>query len=390
MSSPSAAPAPTANSMLSKAVWTWTDKGMRDLFPTITDAVWVDFKSQLIDKFVAAHIVGTAWMQNFDTKAVAYSKAFQDFDDKVVNECSWITLLKAEQRRQLLIRLIKNSVQRVRDSARHKRAYKQQKRKSWEMQDDTGGETTHHGKSESIVEPPPIKREESIVSDFVTIDALVEDLVPATSLHLRLTRRLGSVHPKLCHQKRLVAYASQSYASTNKDLFESLDFGKLDTAAQLYLGFNVNDELFAIDYGAEHKPEWLFIQDNESFQSTLKTWHMQHPKTMIVEVLLFDRPGFIPYRTMKDLENAATGKKDDDELDSSDEDDENDEMRGGDEIDEDEKRKDEQKDEEEEEGDVVEEELKVLTMLRDKKRRWNAIARSQTDVGTGDIMDCLK
>ena len=310
-------------------------------------------------------------MQLWDTRDVAECSAFRDFEHEVAKECAWFTTVTSTTRRQVLLKQVHNGVQRWKDNEREKEKRKHNKRKKVESEDDARGQTARRGESEAVVERP-IKREDSVMSDFVCIDALADEPVPATSLHLRLTRRLGSVHPTLCHQKKLVALTTSSNDSSAGDLFERLDFDKLDTAAKLYLGFNVSDELLAIDYGTEDKQEWLFIQDDESFQSTLKTWHLQHPKTMIVEVLLFDRPGFIPHRLKQDLESFPAKNQGDDELDSNEDENENDETEEDDEM---------QEDSEGWEEDLVEKEMR---MLKREKRRKESVAKSRTEGRTGE------
>jgi hypothetical protein len=55
---------------------------------------------------------------------------------------------------------------------------------------------------------------------------------------------------------------------------------------------------------------FLFIQDDASLRSTIQTWQIQRPKNMIVEVLVVDRPGFIPYRSKADLEKEEETTED--------------------------------------------------------------------------------
>ena len=306
---------------------------MRDVFPAITDEAWYALKSKQIDEFVRKHAVGTSWMQSWDHTTVAASKVFREFVEKVSKECAWLTALKSTERSQILCKMAQNGVQRVKDRENAKRNPRY-KRKRPEIEDDggRGRETARRARSETIVEAS-IKDENVVVSDFISVHDLAEESesITATSLHIRLTRRIGGIFGALSYQTQLESLSRSFNATTAaQKLFDRLDFEKLDMAAKLHLGFNVEDELLAIDYGTKQEPEWLFITDDASLRSTFKTWHMQHPKTVIVEVLLFDRPGFIPYRTAQALKESDES---DDELDSDyeedDEDNEDEETTGG-------------------------------------------------------------
>ena len=260
------------------------------------------------------------------------SKVFREFVEKVSKECAWLTALKSTERSQILCKMAQTGVQRVKDRESAKRNPRH-KRKRPEIEDDAGRETARRARSETIVEAS-VKDENVVVSDFISVHDLAEESesIPAMSLHTRLTRRIGGIFGALSYQTQLESLSRSFHATTARQkLLDRLDFEKLDMAAKLHLGFNVEDELLAIDYGTKEKPEWLFITDNASLRSTIKTWHMQHPKTMVLEVLLFDRPGFIPYRTAQDLKGAKNGEHSDNELDSDDEDDEDDETEGGEE-----------------------------------------------------------
>jgi len=140
---------------------------------------------------------------------------------------------------------------------------------------------------------------------------------PGTSFHLQFLRLSNGTEPPIAYQTKLADMAPEIDASRDKDLFQWLDFNKLIATARQKIWFDINNELLACDGGTEQKPRRFLIRDDSSFRSIMETWYMDHPDSMIVEVLIIEQPGSMSYRGGRDARSAVKFDEDDnDELES--------------------------------------------------------------------------
>lgn len=321
-------------------------------------ASWDLFRDEELSPFVRQHIS----TKKFDRASCAIDPAFLEFEREVVASHSWAIRegLDHRLRRAVILQAINirwdgqragvARQKRISDSlalSQSSSLYDESKVmfRDLHVKSESGGiqHTTHTRSS--------IKDDDD--DDALMSDDNEEDIEAANNLtlvvldealHIRITRQYSPVHiPNLSYQTFIRAL--QKDMTDRTAILNHLNFKKLQDCATLYLGYDYKSELLAVDYGTKRKPEWLFVQDDASLCSTIQTWHVQYPKVATVEVLVVDRPGFIPWRSPSAL--IAAGPEDVE----MDEDEEGDDEMDEDEDQEEEEGEDREEDKEEDEGE---------------------------------------
>lgn len=239
----------------------------------------------------------------FVTSAVVEQAAFLSFEAKLVSDCDFYRDAVGDRRERKIViaQALRQVVQMIRDRTnrrvhRARTAIRSSTARSVSITSDNIRSDDSPRQHDTI--------KDEVVDDFVPIGTLQEEPVSASELHVRLSRRLNNGRPTLSFQTYLWTLTSTSKSmAAETDLTDTLSYEELKHIAEEHLGFNSTVEVMFVEYGPRHKPEWLFIQDDASFCSTVKTWHVEHPKTCIVQILISIRPGWI----------RAPGDEDEDE-----------------------------------------------------------------------------
>jgi len=329
-----------------KSLCLWNTSDIARFF-NINVNIWSGFRDNYLQPFVEKHVKSS---KKFDRYALELSPDFLRFEELVLTNNAWASHegVDLERRRRVLVQAIHRQVLNYRTTSDYRATLVKPK-----------PQTTLPRRAQTAdvkVESKSMSQHGTTISASNDENIVLEDdgqsfdyLQPSISdenLHIRITRQ--SFSPQLSYQTAVRALQRDS--DNIEKIFKYLNYKKLQDCATLYLGFDIKTELLAVDYGSKMNPEWLFLQDDYSLRSTIETWRLKHPEVGIVDVLVVERPGFIPYRSPSaviagfvDEEMPDDSDEDEDENENSDEDEDEEKS----DVDEDDKEmKDENDDEE--------------------------------------------
>jgi len=254
-------------------------------FFNINNSIWTIFRDVYLqpfaEKYVQNTVKNTDPTKKFNRHALGVSPDFLHFEELVLANNAWASHegVNLERRREVLVQAIYSQVmifQRIRREAESAHVKTESENMS---QKGTMKPLSNDGNTD-------------LENDEQTIDYLQSGITDE-NLHIRITRQ--SFSPKLSYQTTVRALQRDS--DNIEKIFRYLNYKKLEDCATLHLGFNIRAELLAVNYGSKKIPEWLFVKDDASLRSTIETWRLRHPGVGIVDVLVVERPGFIPYRS---------------------------------------------------------------------------------------------